>query len=52
MINNKPKGDFKYVKVLTLRELNNYITYFDDIFDTNEIESISRYLREYQERFS
>ncbi len=45
MINEKPKEEFKYVKVKTLNELNGYITYFDSIFDDSEVKSISDYLR-------
>jgi len=45
MINEKPKEEFKYVKVKTLNELNRYITFFDPIFDDSEVKSISDYLR-------
>jgi hypothetical protein len=44
MINEKPKEDFKYVKVKSLKELNNYITYFEPIFTVNEVDRISKYL--------
>lgn len=45
MINEKPKEEFKYVKVQTLSELNSYISYFDSIFNDSEVKSISDYLR-------
>lgn len=45
MINEKPKERFKYVQVKNLTELNSYINYFDPIFDDNEVERISEYLR-------
>ena len=44
MINNKPKEKFKYVAVITLKELNRYINYFDQIFDDDEVKRISEYL--------
>lgn len=48
MINEKPKEDFKYVKVKSLRELNNYLTYFEPIFSEKEVERIAEYLIEMQ----
>jgi hypothetical protein len=45
MTNAKPKEEFKHVKVLSLKELNRYVTYFDPIFNGAEIESICDYLR-------
>lgn len=45
MINEKPKEEFKHVKVLSLNELNGYVTYFDPIFNSAEVESICNYLR-------
>lgn len=44
MINEKPKEEFKHVKVLSLNELNGYIKYFDQIFNESETESIFNYL--------
>jgi len=44
MINEKPKEDFKYVKVKSLKELNKYITYFEPIFTEDEVDRISKYL--------
>lgn len=45
MTNAKPREEFKHVKVLSLKELNGYVTYFDPIFSSAEIESICNYLR-------
>jgi hypothetical protein len=45
MINEKPKEKFKYVQVKTLNELNQYISYFEPIFDDSEVNSIYKYLR-------
>ena len=44
MTYEKPKEEFKYVKVLSLNELNGYIKYFDQIFDETEVKSIFDYL--------
>jgi len=40
MINKKPNGQFKHVKIKTLKELNAYIEYFDPIFNDNELNKI------------
>ena len=45
MIHEKPKEEFKFAKVLTLNELNGYISYFEPIFSDEEVKSISDYLR-------
>lgn len=45
MTNAKPREEFKHVKVLSLKELNGYITYFDPVFSSAEIENICSYLR-------
>lgn len=44
MINQKPKEEFKYVKVLILKELNRYIQFFDPIFNDKEYHEISKNL--------
>ena len=44
MINEKPKEDFKYVKVKSLKELNNYLTYFEPVFTEIEVNRIANYL--------
>jgi len=44
MTSEKPKEEFKHVKVLSLNELNGYIKYFDEIFSEAEAENIFNYL--------
>ncbi len=44
MINEKPKEQFKYVKIKTVKELNGYIEYFDPIFNDQELDKIHREL--------
>lgn len=44
MTNAKPKEKFNHVKVLSLEDLNKYITYFDPIFSDAEVKSICRFL--------
>ena len=44
MTNEKPKEEFKHVKVLSLNELNGYIKYFDQIFSEAEVENLFNYL--------
>ena len=44
MINHKPSVRFKYVKVLNLNELNNYICYFDPIYTGHEVKEICAFL--------
>lgn len=40
MIKNKPKGQFKYVSVKLLRELNDYIKYFEPVLTDNQFDRI------------
>lgn len=40
MIKNKPKAKFKYVNVKLLRELNDYITYFDPVLTEKQVNEI------------
>ena len=40
MINNKPKETFKYVKVKLLKEMNNYIKYFEPVLSDNQFNRI------------
>lgn len=40
MINHKPKGEFKYVKVKLLKELNNYLTYFEPILTDKQFNRV------------
>lgn len=45
MTGAKPKEEFNHVKVLSLKELNGYVTYFDPVFSAAEVENICDYLR-------
>ena len=45
MTNKRPKVDFKHVKVLSLKELIDYIQYFDQTLDHEEVSNIYEYLR-------
>jgi len=47
MINNKPKGIFKFVKVLKLSELTQYVERFDKIFSSNDINLLAKILLKY-----
>ena len=40
MIKNKPKGQFKYVSVKLLRELNDYIKYFEPVLTDKQFNRI------------
>ena len=40
MINNKPRGEFKYVSVKLLRELNDYIKYFEPVLTDKQFNRI------------
>lgn len=44
MINEKPKEEFQYVTVKTLKQLNGYVTYFKPIFSNSEFNCICEYL--------
>ena len=44
LINQKPKEDFQYVKILTLNELLDYVEYFAPSFSKNETEVLVEYL--------
>ena len=45
MTGAKPKEEFNHVKVLSLKELNGYVKYFEPVFSSDEIESLCDYLR-------
>jgi len=45
MINERPKQEFKHVKVLSLNELIGYIQYFDQTFDGEEVQGIFEYFK-------
>ena len=40
MINNKPSGQFKYVSIKLLRELNDYIKYFEPVLTDKQFNRI------------
>ena len=44
MINNKPKGNFKYVKIKLLKEMNDYINYFEPVLTENQVNRITNIL--------
>ncbi len=44
MVNQKPKEEFQFVKILSLRELRKYIEYFSPVLSKRETESIANYL--------
>lgn len=44
MINEKPREDYKYVRVKSLKELIGYISYFEPVFTEKEVERIVKYL--------
>ncbi len=44
LTNTKPKGEFQYVKVLTLNELVNFINYFKPVFSYSETKKIAEFL--------
>ena len=44
MIKNKPEAKFKYVKVKLLRELNDYIKYFDPVLSEKQLNKIINHL--------
>nr|WP_321222459.1 hypothetical protein [uncultured Psychroserpens sp.] len=41
MINHKPKAKFKYVNVKLLKELNNYVTYFEPVLTEKQMDKIA-----------
>ncbi|MBK0370907.1 nuclease-related domain-containing protein [Flavobacterium agrisoli] len=43
-INNKPKEEFQFVKILILDDLLSYIKYFEPIFSVEETRSIANFL--------
>lgn len=44
LINQKPNEEFQYVKILTLKELRNYVEYFKPSFSVKETHMIANYL--------
>lgn len=43
-MNQKPNEEFQYVKILTLKELRNYVAFFKPIFSNDETALIAKYL--------
>jgi hypothetical protein len=48
LINQKPREEFQYVKILTLKELLGYINYFEPSFSRDETQNIANYLLKFQ----
>ena len=44
LINHKPEQKFRFVAIKRLDDLNDYINYFNPIFDESEVSSISKLL--------
>jgi hypothetical protein len=44
LVNHKPNEEFQYVKILTLKELRNYVEYFKPSFSVKETQMIANYL--------
>lgn len=44
MINNKPTGKFKYVAVKLLKELNDYLKYFEPVLNQSQLDKVVRQL--------
>jgi predicted XRE-type DNA-binding protein len=49
-INSKPKEEFKFVKILTLKELTGYIQYFEPVFSVEETRHVAEFLVQWAER--
>jgi hypothetical protein len=52
MTNEKPKEEFKHVKVLALRELLGYINYFDQTLDPEDVQRIFEYLKQRMRKYT
>ena len=44
MIRHKPRSQFKYVAVKTLKELNRYVSHFEDVLEPSEVRKVSMQL--------
>lgn len=44
MVGEKPKGEFQFVKLLSLNEILGYIKYFQPILDDNDVKKITNYI--------
>jgi hypothetical protein len=49
-IHSKPKEEFKFVKILTLKELTGYIQYFESVFSVEETRHVAEFLVRWAER--
>ena len=49
LVNQKINEEFQYVKILTLKELRNYVEYFKPCFSRKETQMISNYLLQLNE---
>ena len=45
MINSKPEQEFQFVKILSLKEICTYITYFKPIFSNKQIRQLVKFLQ-------
>lgn len=45
MTNSTVKEEFKHIKVISFKDLNGYVGYFDEIFTAKETENLFYYLR-------
>jgi len=45
MLNHKPKESFRYVQVKTIKELPNYVQYFEPVFSKDEVLSLFNYAK-------
>jgi len=52
LINQKPNEEFQYVKILTLKELRNYVEYFKPSFSVRETQMIANYLLHLNESYN
>ncbi len=48
MINHRPREKFKFVSIKNLKELNNYINYFEPILNDTEVKNIAEHLKKIQ----
>ena len=49
MIHEKPKEEFKYVKIKALYQLNRYFSFFEDFLSENEMNSLVKYFIDNQD---
>lgn len=50
MVGEKPKGEFQFVKVLTLSEVIAYIKYFEPVLNETEVIKISKHINNITDR--